>query len=111
VGSHPAEEDGFLRAITIRSTTSFEGEVKPSAPCHKIYGTLKIPAKYDRDTSSAKFTAIFRQVLPASLPDVCAGYFQRALADESGMITCQMGKHNGSENGRSAWDALCDIIH
>jgi hypothetical protein len=27
-----AEDDGILRAIKIRSTTSFGGEVKPSAP-------------------------------------------------------------------------------
>jgi hypothetical protein len=27
-GSNPAEDDGFLKAINIRSTTSFEGEVK-----------------------------------------------------------------------------------
>jgi hypothetical protein len=30
-GSHPAE------AIKIRSTPSFGGEVKPEAPCHKIF--------------------------------------------------------------------------
>jgi hypothetical protein len=30
-GSNPAEDDGFLRAIKIRSTTSFGGKVKPSA--------------------------------------------------------------------------------
>jgi hypothetical protein len=30
-GSNPAENDGFLRTIKIRST-SFGGEVKPSAP-------------------------------------------------------------------------------
>jgi hypothetical protein len=28
--------------------------------------------------------------------------------DESGMIRTQMGTHNISENGRSAWDALYD---
>jgi hypothetical protein len=34
--SNLAKDDGFLRAIKIRSTTSFKGEVKPSVPCHKI---------------------------------------------------------------------------
>jgi hypothetical protein len=29
-------EDGFLRATKIRTTTSFGGEVKPSAPCPEI---------------------------------------------------------------------------
>jgi hypothetical protein len=33
-GSNPAEGDGLLMAIKIHSTTSFGGEVKPSAPCH-----------------------------------------------------------------------------
>jgi hypothetical protein len=28
--------DGFLRAIKIGSTPSFEGEVKPETPCCKI---------------------------------------------------------------------------
>jgi hypothetical protein len=32
MGSNPAKEDGFLRVIKIRSTTSFGGEVKPSVP-------------------------------------------------------------------------------
>jgi hypothetical protein len=31
-----AESDGFLRVI-IYSVTSFRGEVKLSAPCHKIF--------------------------------------------------------------------------
>jgi hypothetical protein len=34
--SNPAEDDGFLRVIKIRSTTSFGGEVKPSAPCRRL---------------------------------------------------------------------------
>jgi hypothetical protein len=29
----PGQGDGFLRAIKIRSTPSFGGEVKPSASC------------------------------------------------------------------------------
>jgi hypothetical protein len=32
-GLNPVEDNGFLRAIKIRSTISFGGEVKPSAPC------------------------------------------------------------------------------
>jgi hypothetical protein len=34
--SIPAEVDGFLRVIKIRSTTSFGGEVKPSVPCRRF---------------------------------------------------------------------------
>jgi hypothetical protein len=36
MGSNSAEDDGFLRAIKICSTTSFGGEVKPSVPCHRF---------------------------------------------------------------------------
>jgi hypothetical protein len=36
MGSNVAEDDGFLRAIKIHSTTYFRGAVKPSAPCCKI---------------------------------------------------------------------------
>jgi hypothetical protein len=69
---------------------------------------LKNTAEYERDSSSAKFTAIFRHVFPALLPDVSADYCRRALVDESGMIRTQMGTHNRSENGCSVWDDLCD---
>jgi hypothetical protein len=61
-GSNLAEDDGFLREI--RNMTSFRGEVKPSAPCRNIYGILKNTAEYDRDTSPAKLTDIYRQRLP-----------------------------------------------
>jgi hypothetical protein len=32
----PGRGDGLLRAMNIRSTHSFGGEVKPSAPCRKV---------------------------------------------------------------------------
>jgi hypothetical protein len=35
-GSNPTKDDGFLRVIKIRSTTSFGGEVKPSVPCRRF---------------------------------------------------------------------------
>jgi hypothetical protein len=69
---------------------------------------LKIPAEYERDTSSAKFTAISYQISPASTLDASAGFCQRALVDELGMIRTQMGYVQYMKNGRSAWDALCD---
>jgi hypothetical protein len=37
------EGDGLLRAIKIRSTTSYGGEVKPSAPGRKILRNFKEP--------------------------------------------------------------------
>jgi hypothetical protein len=49
---------------------------------------LKIPAEYDRDTSSAKLTDFFAKFLPASLlgAAAAAGVCQRTLVDKSGMI-------------------------
>jgi hypothetical protein len=49
-GFKPAESDGFLRAIEIRSTTFFGGELKPLAPYHKILWHIKDPLRYDGDT-------------------------------------------------------------
>jgi hypothetical protein len=40
-GSNPVEDDGLLRVITIRGTTSFGGEVKPSVPCHRFTACKK----------------------------------------------------------------------
>jgi hypothetical protein len=51
---------------------------------------LKNIAEYERDTSSVKFTYISRQVFPGLLPGVTAGYCQRVLVDEPGMIITQM---------------------
>jgi hypothetical protein len=42
-GSNAAENDGFLRVIKIRSTTSFEGEIKPTAQCRNILLHVKDP--------------------------------------------------------------------
>jgi hypothetical protein len=50
--------------------------------------------KRDDSTSQAKFMAISLQVFPSLLPDSSAGYCQRPLVDESGMIKTQIGTHN-----------------
>jgi hypothetical protein len=44
-GSNPAEDDGFLRVIKIRGTTSFGGEVKSSVNFRHV----KEPYKHERD--------------------------------------------------------------
>jgi hypothetical protein len=41
--SNPADNNGFLKVITIHSMTSFGGEVKPSAKCRKILQHVKEP--------------------------------------------------------------------
>jgi hypothetical protein len=48
-GSNPGQGDGFLRVITIRSTTSFGREVKPEVPCRKILRHVKELLKSHRD--------------------------------------------------------------
>jgi hypothetical protein len=40
-GFEPGQGDGFLRAIKTISTPSFEWNVKPEVPCHKILRHVK----------------------------------------------------------------------
>jgi hypothetical protein len=96
----PAEDCGFLMAIKIRSTNSFGGEVKPSVPCRKTLRHVKDPYRYEQKE--------LRQVSSASLLGTSAGYCQRALVVESGMIRTQIRKTQEITDGRSVWDALCD---
>jgi hypothetical protein len=42
-GFEPSQGDGFLRAIKIRSTTSFGWEAKPKVPSHKILRHHEVP--------------------------------------------------------------------
>jgi hypothetical protein len=50
-GSNPGKDDGSLRVIKIRTTTSFRGEVKPLIQCCKLLWHVKEPYEYERDTS------------------------------------------------------------
>jgi hypothetical protein len=50
-GFRPSQDDGILKAIKIRSTTSFGLEVKPSVPCRKILRNVKDSYRYEKDTS------------------------------------------------------------
>jgi hypothetical protein len=63
---NPADSNELLRAIKIRSTTSFIGEVKLLAP-YKILQYVKDPLSYDRDTNRQNLAAISCPVSPASL--------------------------------------------
>jgi hypothetical protein len=60
-GLNLAEDYGFLRAIKIRSTTSFGGEGK-CQPHAEILRHVKEPAEYEINILLAKFKAISRQV-------------------------------------------------
>jgi hypothetical protein len=64
-GSNPTEDDGFLRAIKIRSTTSFE-EVKPSVPC-MVLRYVKEPYIYER--------YILRRQNSADISSPCFSFF------------------------------------
>jgi hypothetical protein len=63
--SNPAEDDEFLSATKIRTTSSFGGEVKLSIPCRKILGMLNNLTSRKINYSYAKFTGTFCQVSPA----------------------------------------------
>jgi hypothetical protein len=52
---NPAVSDGFLRSIQTHNTASFEGKVKPSAPCHKILRHAENPLRYDRESDRQNF--------------------------------------------------------
>jgi hypothetical protein len=97
MGSNPAEGSGFLMALKVHNMTSFRGEVKPSVPCHKILWHVKEPDRYEKTYFVGKIPAISRQVYPASLPHISAGYCQTALVDESGISRTKMGTHKRSE--------------
>jgi hypothetical protein len=70
-GSNPAESNGLLRAIKIRSTTLMEVEVKPSVLC-KFLRHVKDPYSID-ETLRRKYSRTFlAEFLPASLLGVSA---------------------------------------
>jgi hypothetical protein len=102
-GSNPAEDNRILKAKEVRSTTSFGGEVKPSASCREISQSFKEPrGVLKRYIVGKSVGTFFAKFFPSSLLGVSAGVCQRALVDESGTIRTQMGAQNKSENGRSA---------
>jgi hypothetical protein len=60
----PSGERCIFKGVKIRSTSSFGGEVKPSAPCRNILRHVKDPFRYDRDTDRQNYAAISRLVSP-----------------------------------------------
>jgi hypothetical protein len=90
-GSNLAKGDGFLKTIKIRSMTFFGGSKWIRRKILR-YESMK---EILRRQNSAVISS------PTSLPDVPAGYCQRALLGESGS---QMGKHK-----RSVMVAVCGM--
>jgi phosphoribosyl-dephospho-CoA transferase len=70
---------------------------------------LKIPAEYDRDTTSAKFKVISRKVSPC-FATRCLCCNQRALMDELGTIMTHMGITIDQKMVAVAWDASYDTV-
>jgi hypothetical protein len=75
-GSNPAENDKFLRATKVRSTTSFGVNVKPAAPCRKILWNVKDPYCMEdilvdniRGYFSSSFSCFANKCLCWLLPD------------------------------------------
>jgi hypothetical protein len=62
-GFKPGRGDTFLRAIKIRSTPSFGGEVKPKAPYRKILWHVKMTGKYEQKYVAGQNSYFFRQFL------------------------------------------------
>jgi hypothetical protein len=76
----PAKDDGFLRAIKVRSTTSFGQEVKPAVPCRKILRHVKDPYKVWKEILRMQNSAIFS----LSFSWFAAGYLCWLLPESSG---------------------------
>jgi hypothetical protein len=87
-GSNQVEYNGILRAIEIRSTTSFGGEAKVSWHVQELYECEKIffVEKIQRPFLGKDY--------PVSLLDFSAGNCQRGVVDVSGMIRNQVEKNN-----------------
>jgi hypothetical protein len=71
-----------------------EGEIKPAVPRRKVLRHVKDAYSMREIYLKAKFTDISRQVFHSSLLVVSAGYCQRTVVGELGLIRTQMGKHN-----------------
>jgi hypothetical protein len=80
--SNPAEGGGFLKAIKIRSTLSFGGEVKPSAHVARLYSMLQIPSKNERRYLVSPNSSFSSPVFPDLLLDGCWYDYQRVVVHE-----------------------------
>jgi hypothetical protein len=96
-----------LKGYKVRNTTSLGGKIKPSAHVVRFYSMSKIPAEYDRDTSSAKLTKIFRKISHCFVTNTAVFTRELYLINQKG-LELRLRTHSRLENGRSAWDALHD---
>jgi hypothetical protein len=114
-GFKPGRGDGFLRAIKIRSTSSFGWEVKPEVHVVRFYGMLKIPCDIsdtDRQNShsSVHYFCLPHMSLLVGVPGSSSGrvrsYPQPASSSSSSswlsMLTYHTGMNNRPVGGRSS---------
>jgi hypothetical protein len=88
-GFKPGRGHGFLRAIKIRSMSSFGGEVNPSAPCRKNLRHVKEPYEYERQNYADKTHHLLsphRLILISYYMALQVGLPESALVDESGIL-------------------------
>jgi hypothetical protein len=86
----PGRGNAFLRAIKIRTMSSFGGEVKPSAPCRKTLQYVKKSLR-GMNTSKAKVIICFPKfllicyymILVVGLPESSGGRITFPLPDHS----------------------------
>jgi hypothetical protein len=69
---------------------------KAGGPILEDFTACQKSPQYKRVTCRQNLWIFFAKFLPASLLGVSAGYCQRSVLGESGMIRTQMGKHSRS---------------
>jgi hypothetical protein len=112
-GSDPAEDDGFLRAIEIRSTP-FGGEVKLEAPCRKILRHAKKPfvvwqryvVKLNSSFPSPSSSCFATRWLLVGLPESSDGWI-RSFCCRSLLIIIY---HLGDEQYARWWPQFGDLV-
>jgi hypothetical protein len=82
----------IFKVDTIYRTTSFRGEVKLLASCRKILWHVKDPLRYDRYNDRQNSAPISCQVCPHFTTSCLLQPKQRTLANESEVISPQMGR-------------------
>jgi hypothetical protein len=107
-GSNSAASDGFLRAIQIRSTTSFGGEVKPSVPCHIILRYVEDPLSIIQIMIDKTQRPCLAQFLPSSLLGVSAATRTEKSGGWFEIIRTQMGAQKTRKLLQLHW-TLCAI--
>jgi hypothetical protein len=93
----PCRGDGFLKALKIRCTPSFGGDVKLEAPCRNILWHINEMYEVRKRYFVDKIRNFLRPYPPDLLLDDWWQDCQRALVDESGIFSVSTSLHHGSQ--------------